>query len=132
MTEAQKWYATGKRKSSIARVWLLPGTGEVTVNKRTLKEYFGGLDLLRNILQEPFELTNTMGRFNVIVTVAGGGLAGQADAIRHGISRALLRVDVQMRSVLKKAGMLTRDARIKERKKYGRPAARKRFQYSKR
>jgi small subunit ribosomal protein S9 len=125
-------YGTGKRKSSIARVWLKPGTGEVTVNHRTLKEYFGGLEVSPMILQEPFEITNTVGKYDTRVNVTGGGMSGQTDAIRHGISRALIRADASLRPLLKKAGMLTRDSRIVERKKYGQPGARKRFQYSKR
>ena len=129
--EKQSWYATGKRKSAIARVWLRPGSGTVTINRRTMDDYFGRA-VLKMILQEPFELTETRGKFDVLVNVCGGGLAGQAGAIRHGITRALLQMDPELRSVLKKAGMVTRDSRVKERKKYGQPGARKRFQYSKR
>jgi small subunit ribosomal protein S9 len=129
--EKQGWYATGKRKSAIARVWLRPGSGNVTINRRTMDDYFGRA-VLKMILQEPFELTETRGKFDVLVNVVGGGLAGQAGAIRHGITRALLQMDPELRSVLKKAGMVTRDSRVKERKKYGQPGARKRFQYSKR
>jgi small subunit ribosomal protein S9 len=129
--EKQGWYATGKRKSAIARVWLRPGSGNVTINRRPMDEYFGRA-VLKMILQEPFELTETRGKFDVLVNVCGGGLAGQAGAIRHGITRALLQMDPELRSVLKKAGMVTRDSRVKERKKYGQPGARKRFQYSKR
>ena len=129
--EKQGWYATGKRKSAIARVWLRPGSGTVTINRRSMDDYFGRA-VLKMILQEPFELTETRGKFDVLVNVRGGGLAGQAGAIRHGITRALLQMDPELRSVLKKAGMVTRDSRVKERKKYGQPGARKRFQYSKR
>ena len=129
--EKQGWYATGKRKSAIARVWLRPGSGNVTINRRTMDDYFGRA-VLKMILQEPFELTETRGKYDVLVNVCGGGLAGQAGAIRHGITRALMQVDPELRSVLKKAGMVTRDSRVKERKKYGQPGARKRFQYSKR
>jgi small subunit ribosomal protein S9 len=129
--EKQGWYATGKRKSAIARVWLRPGNGTVTINRRTMDDYFGRA-VLKMILQEPFELTETRGKYDVLVNVVGGGLAGQAGAIRHGITRALLQVDPELRTVLKKAGMVTRDSRVKERKKYGQPGARKRFQYSKR
>jgi len=129
--EKQGWYATGKRKSAIARVWLRPGSGNVTINRRSMDNYFGRA-VLKMILQEPFELTETRGKFDVLVNVCGGGLAGQAGAIRHGITRALLQMDPELRSVLKKAGMVTRDSRVKERKKYGQPGARKRFQYSKR
>jgi small subunit ribosomal protein S9 len=129
--EKQGWYATGKRKSAIARVWLRTGSGTVTVNRRPMDEYFGRA-VLKMILQEPFELTETHGKFDVLVNVCGGGLAGQAGAIRHGITRALLRMDPELRATLKKAGMVTRDSRVKERKKCGQPGARKRFQYSKR
>ena len=126
-----KYYATGKRKSSIARVWLRAGTGEVTVNTRKAADFFCRPTLLM-LMNEPFELTQVLGRFDVTASVAGGGLAGQAGAVRHGISKALLEVNPQFRGVLKKAGMLTRDSRVKERKKYGQPGARKRFQFSKR
>ena len=129
--EKQRWYATGKRKSAIARVWLKPGNGVVTINRRPMDDYFGRA-VLKMILQEPFELTETQGKFDILVNVVGGGLAGQAGAIRHGITRALLQVDPGLRTALKKAGMVTRDSRVKERKKYGQPGARKRFQYSKR
>lgn len=131
MAEENRWYATGKRKTSIARVWLTPGNGTITVNERTLEEYFPRPSL-RMSMVEPFELTETKGRFDVRVNVTGGGLAGQADAVRHGIARALLAVNAEYRPPLKKGGMLTRDSRVVERKKYGRPGARKRFQYSKR
>lgn len=129
--EKQGWYATGKRKSAIARVWLRPGSGNVTINRRSMDDYFGRA-VLKMILQEPFELTETRGKFDVLVNVRGGGLAGQAGAIRHGITRALMQMDPELRSILKKSGMVTRDSRVKERKKYGQPGARKRFQYSKR
>lgn len=131
MTETQSWYATGKRKAAIARVWLRPGNGTIRVNREDVDQYFGR-PTLRMILEEPFELTETRGKYDVQVNVDGGGKAGQAGAVRHGISRALLHVNPQYRSILKKAGMITRDARVKERKKYGQPGARKRFQYSKR
>jgi small subunit ribosomal protein S9 len=132
MTEAQTaWYATGKRKTSIARVWLKPGTGVFTINNRKLEDYFPR-PTLRMTLNEPFEVTETLGRYDVMANVNGGGLAGQSDAVRHGIARALLTTNPELRSTLKKAGLLTRDSRIVERKKYGRPGARKRFQYSKR
>ncbi len=132
MSEVQKWYATGKRKNAIARVWIQAGAGTVTVNDRSWDDYFGGLQQLRLIISEPLELTSQQGKIDVRVNVRGGGLSGQADAIRHGLARALQRMDTQLRPVLKKAGLLTRDSRIVERKKYGRPGARKRFQYSKR
>ena len=131
MAEMQSWYATGKRKSAIARVWLMPGSGEITVNKREVDEYFRR-ETLRMVLSEPFDLTETRGKYNVKATVVGGGLAGQAGAVRHGITRALMLMNPQNRTVLKKAGMVTRDSRVKERKKYGQPGARKRYQYSKR
>ncbi|MBN2495342.1 MAG: 30S ribosomal protein S9 [Deltaproteobacteria bacterium] len=131
MIEKLGFYATGKRKTAIARVWLRPGTGRIVVNRREVDEYFGR-PTLEMIMQEPFSLTETAGRFDAKVRVTGGGLAGQAGAIRHGIAKALIEANPQLRSVLKKAGMLTRDSRVKERKKYGQPGARKRFQYSKR
>jgi small subunit ribosomal protein S9 len=126
-----KLYATGKKKRAIARVWLRHGEGKVTVNKRDADAYFGRPTLML-ILQEPLDLTQTKGRFDVIARVKGGGKAGQAAAVRHGIAKALLSVDAQLRGSLKKAGMLTRDSRVVERKKYGQPGARKRYQYSKR
>jgi len=125
------FYATGRRKEAIARVWMSPGTGQFSINERTLDDYFGRATS-RMVVRQPLELTETVGRYDVFVNVCGGGLAGQADAIRHGISRGLCRINETFRPVLKKAGYLTRDARIKERKKYGQPGARKRFQYSKR
>ncbi|MBW1811586.1 MAG: 30S ribosomal protein S9 [Deltaproteobacteria bacterium] len=131
MSEVMQWYATGKRKSAIARVWMLPGNGNIVINKRPIDEYFGRATL-KMILSEPFELTETIGKYDLKVNVCGGGLAGQAGAIRHGITRALLEVNPQFRSILKKVGLITRDSRVKERKKYGQPGARKRFQYSKR
>lgn len=127
----QKFYATGKRKSSIARVWLKPGTGQITVNERSLEGYFGRATS-RMLIMQPFELTQTVGRYDVFVRVHGGGLSGQAGALKHGISKALLEVDPAHRSVLKSAGFLTRDSRVKERKKYGKRGARASFQFSKR
>ena len=127
----QKFYATGKRKSSIARVWLKPGTGQITVNERSLEDYFGR-PTSRMLIMQPFELTQTVGRYDVFVRVHGGGLSGQAGALKHGISKALLEVDPAHRSVLKTAGFLTRDSRVKERKKYGKRGARASFQFSKR
>jgi len=124
-------YATGRRKHAVARVWLQPGNGKVEINQRTLEEYFGR-ETSRMVFRQPLELTETTGRFDVFVNVAGGGLSGQADAIRHGISRALIKIDAALRPPLKKAGYLTRDARAKERKKYGQRGARARFQFSKR
>lgn len=125
------YYATGKRKNSIARVWLKPGDGKFSINGRTLEDYFGR-EVLRMIINQPLELTSTVGKYNVNALVSGGGASGQAGALRHGISKALLEVDGDLRSALKKAGLITRDPRVVERKKYGRPGARKRFQFSKR
>lgn len=127
----QKYYATGKRKTSVARVWMKPGEGKIVVNKRTIDEYFGR-ETSKMIIRQPLELTDNMGKYDIFVNVCGGGPSGQAGAIRHGITKALLEVDVEMRGVLKKAGLITRDSRIKERKKYGRRAARRSFQFSKR
>ena len=126
-----KYYGTGRRKSSIARVYLVPGTGKVTINKRDMDEYFG-LDTLKLIVRQPLALTETADKYDVITTVRGGGFTGQAGAIRHGISRALLQVDGDFRPALKKAGFLTRDPRMKERKKYGLKGARRAPQFSKR
>ena len=126
-----KYYGTGRRKSSVARVYLVPGTGKVTINKRDMDEYFG-LDTLKLIVRQPLVLTETEGKYDVITTVRGGGFTGQAGAIRHGISRALLQVDGDFRPALKKAGFLTRDPRMKERKKYGLKGARRAPQFSKR
>ena len=126
-----RYYGTGRRKSSVARVYLVPGTGKVTINKKDMDEYFG-YDTLKVIARQPLELTSTADKFDVLVNVHGGGYTGQAGAIRHGISRALLTVDGDYRPVLKKAGFLTRDPRMKERKKYGLKAARRAPQFSKR
>ena len=126
-----KYYGTGRRKSSVARVYLVPGTGKVTINKRDMDEYFG-LDTLKLIVRQPLVLTETAQKYDVITTVRGGGFTGQAGAIRHGISRALLEVDGDLRPALKKAGFLTRDPRMKERKKPGLKAARRAPQFSKR
>jgi small subunit ribosomal protein S9 len=130
MATTQK-ITTGRRKVSVARVRLLPGTGNITVNGRALDEYFGR-ETSKMILVEPLKLVDQMGKVDVIVNANGGGLSGQAGAIRHGISRALVTMNPEWRPVLKKAGFLTRDARAVERKKYGQPGARKRFQFSKR
>ena len=126
-----RYYGTGRRKSSIARVYLVPGTGKVIINKREMDNYFG-LDTLKLIVRQPLVLTETADRFDVLVNVRGGGFTGQAGAIRHGISRALLQADNEFRPALKKAGFLTRDPRMKERKKYGLKAARRAPQFSKR
>ncbi len=127
----QRFYATGKRKTSIARVWMMPGKGKIIVNRRSLEEYFSRATS-RMVVLQPLILTRTEGQYDVSVNVHGGGLSGQADAIKHGISKALLEVNSSLRPTLKKAGFITRDSRVKERKKYGQPGARKRFQYSKR
>jgi len=127
----EKYYATGKRKTTVARVWLKPGGGTIEVNKRAFDDYFPRETLRMTVLQ-PFELTNTMGQFDVYVNVNGGGMSGQAGAIKHGISKALLSYNEKYREVLKRAGFITRDPRVKERKKYGQRGARARFQYSKR
>ncbi|WP_029421848.1 30S ribosomal protein S9 [Alicyclobacillus macrosporangiidus] len=126
-----QYLGTGRRKHSVARVRLLPGDGKIVVNRRDVNDYFG-LETLRLIVKQPLLLTDTLGRYDVYVNVYGGGISGQAGAIRHGIARALLKVDPNLRPVLKKAGLLTRDARMKERKKYGLKAARRAPQFSKR
>ena len=128
---AAKFYGTGRRKKSIARVFVTPGKGEITVNGRSLDEYFG-LDTLKMIVKQPLVTTGSEGKFDITVTVRGGGMSGQAGAIRHGISRALLEEDAENRPALKKEGFLTRDSRMKERKKYGLKKARKAPQFSKR
>jgi small subunit ribosomal protein S9 len=130
-SKSARYYGTGRRKSSVARVYLVPGTGKVTINKRDMEEYFG-LNTLKMVVRQPLELTQTGDKFDVICTVRGGGFTGQAGAIRHGISRALLKADADYRPALKKAGFLTRDPRMKERKKYGLKAARRAPQFSKR
>ena len=126
-----KFYGTGRRKKSIARVYLVPGTGKVTINKRDIDEYLG-LETLKVIVRQPLAATETADKFDVLVNVRGGGYTGQAGAIRHGIARALLQADPDYRQILKKAGYLTRDPRMKERKKYGLKAARRAPQFSKR
>lgn len=128
---ASKFYGTGRRKKSIARVYLVPGTGKITINKRDLDEYLG-VETLKLIVRQPLVATETLDKFDVLVNVHGGGFSGQAGAIRHGIARALLQADVDYRPILKKAGYLTRDPRMKERKKYGLKAARRAPQFSKR
>ena len=131
MAKTANYYGTGRRKSSVARVYLVPGTGKITINKRDIDEYFG-LDTLKLIVRQPLVATETADKYDVKVNVVGGGFTGQAGAIRHGISRALLEVDGDIRPVLKKAGFLTRDPRMKERKKYGLKGARRAPQFSKR
>ena len=128
---AARYYGTGRRKSSVARVYLVPGSGKITVNKRDIEEYFG-LETLKLIIRQPLEVTGTTGKFDISINVCGGGTTGQAGAIRHGISRALLEADSDFRPALKKAGFLTRDPRMIERKKYGLKAARRAPQFSKR
>ncbi|MBR5516150.1 MAG: 30S ribosomal protein S9 [Clostridia bacterium] len=125
------FYGTGRRKSSVARVRLVPGTGVITINNRDIDDYFG-LETLKLIVNQPFGVTNTAGKFDIICRVNGGGFSGQAGAIRHGVARALLQADDNYRAALKKAGFLTRDPRMKERKKYGLKGARRAPQFSKR
>lgn len=129
---ARYHYGTGRRKCAVARVRLYPGSGAITVNGRTAPDYFGGRPLHQQNIELPLQLTNTRERFDIVVTVVGGGVAGQAGAVRHGISRALIRADEDLRPTLKRAGLLTRDARVKERKKVGLKRARKAPQYTKR
>ena len=131
-TTAIEYYGTGKRKTSVARVHLRPGAGEIKLNDKTVDDYFGGHETLKMIVRQPFAVTETVEKFDVAVTVDGGGVAAQAGAVRHGIARALCEFNLELRKKLKKAGLLTRDARIKERKKYGQKGARRRFQFSKR
>ena len=126
-----RFYATGKRKTAVARVWLKAGEGDIQVNMLTMADYFGG-DHDPNTVVKPFVLTDTVGKYDVFATLKGGGKSAQSEALRHGIAKALLEVDVNNRLLLKKAGFLTRDARVKERKKYGKKGARASFQFSKR
>ena len=130
MAEIQ-YYGTGRRKTSTARVYLRPGAGEVKINRKTFEQYFPN-ETLRMIIRQPLQLTETVNKFDILVNVDGGGPAGQAGAIRHGITRALMEFNADLRPTLKHAGLVTRDPRIKERKKYGQKGARKRFQFSKR
>jgi len=127
----QRYYATGRRKTSVARVYIQSGTGNITVNKRPIDEYFGR-ETSKMVIRQPLELTENISKFDIVVNVQGGGPYGQAGAIRHGITRALLKADEGLRGTLKKAGFITRDSRIKERKKYGLRGARRSFQFSKR
>ena len=129
--KAPYFYGTGRRKSSVARVRLYAGTGKITINDRDIDDYFG-LETLKLIVRQPFGITNTVDKFDIVCTVAGGGVTGQAGAIRHGLSRALLQFNPELRGALKKEGFLTRDPRMKERKKYGLKAARRAPQFSKR
>ena len=125
------FYGTGRRKKSVARVRLVPGNGKITINGRDIDNYFG-LETMKLVVNQPFGVTNTVGKFDIICTVQGGGFSGQAGAIRHGVAKALLQSDAELRTALKKAGFLTRDPRMKERKKYGLKAARRAPQFSKR
>jgi len=127
-----QFYGTGKRKTSIARVYMRDGSGEITLNGKAIDDYFGGHEALKLIVRQPFVLTETTGKFDVVATLDGGGVSSQASAIRHGITKALCEWNAELRKKLKKAGLITRDARIKERKKYGQKGARRRFQFSKR
>lgn len=127
----EQYYATGRRKEAVARVWLRPGAGKIIINRREIDRYFPR-ETLKMVLRQPLEMTEQDGKWDILVNVTGGGLSGQAGAIRHGITRALMEADGGLRPTLKKAGFVTRDARKVERKKYGRPGARKRFQFSKR
>jgi small subunit ribosomal protein S9 len=129
--EEKRYYATGRRKNAVARLWLQEGKGKFVVNEMTLNEYFLR-DTARMVIQQPLELTDSIGKFDIFVNVSGGGISGQAGAVKHGISKALIEFNPECRSVLKKAGFLTRDPRVKERKKYGQRKARARFQFSKR
>ena len=131
MAVLDRFYGTGRRKTSVARVWIRPGSGRIVVNRRSFEDYFPR-ETLRMIIAQPLSVTNTGGQFDVIANVGGGGPTGQAGAVRHGLARALVRFDDKLRLALKKAGLLTRDPRMRERKKYGQPGARQKFQYSKR
>jgi small subunit ribosomal protein S9 len=126
-----QYYGTGRRKTSTARVYLRPGTGEIVINRKAFDQYFPN-EALRMVIRQPLQLTETAAKFDILVNVAGGGPAGQAGAVRHGITRALMEFNADLRPTLKQAGLVTRDPRIKERKKYGQKGARKRFQFSKR
>ena len=132
MSTTDNYYATGKRKTSVARVHIRPGTGKIRLNDKSVDEYFGGHEALKLLVRQPFAVTETLEKFDVTAHLHGGGVSAQAGALRHGIARALCVVDLELRKRLKKAGFLTRDARIKERKKYGQKGARRRFQFSKR
>jgi|TARA_B100001964_G_C14029503_1_gene507624 small subunit ribosomal protein S9 len=129
--ELVQWYGTGRRKTSTARVWLRPGDGNVIINRRPMDVYFGR-ETSKMIVQQAFDVVDQRGKFDLVINVKGGGMSGQAGAIRHGVARALVVMNPDLRPTLKKAGFLTRDARAVERKKYGQPGARKRFQFSKR
>ena len=127
-----RFYATGKRKTAVARVWLAPGSGKIVVNQMAVDEYFDAGEQSRSVVEKPLKVTDTLAKFDVLATLRGGGKSAQAEALRHGISRALTAADPEFRQALKRAGLLTRDPRAKERKKYGQRSARARFQFSKR
>ena len=131
MQQENTYYATGRRKTAIARTWIKPGSGEIVINERSVEEYFP-IETIRADMIQPFKITNTFGSYDVKATVVGGGIAGQADAVRHGITRALVSLNPDFRLALKRAGFIKRDPRVKERKKYGQKGARARFQFSKR
>ncbi|MEE4605801.1 MAG: 30S ribosomal protein S9 [Desulfobacteraceae bacterium] len=131
MEQENTYYATGRRKTAIARTWIKPGSGEIVINNRPVEDYFP-IEIIRADMIQPFKITNTLGSYDVKATVVGGGIAGQADAVRHGITRALVAVNPDFRITLKRAGFIKRDPRVKERKKYGQKGARARFQFSKR
>lgn len=128
---AELYHSVGKRKTSVARIWMKPGSGVITVNNRSFEDYFV-MSSGRNVIKQPLEITETVGKYDILINVKGGGISGQAGAVRHGITRALIQVNPEFRGPLKKASLVTRDSRMKERKKYGQPGARARFQYSKR
>ena len=129
--EKNAFYSTGRRKRAIARVWMMPGTGKIAINRREIDDYFGRATS-KMVLRQPLELTDTLGRYDIYINVSGGGLSGQAEAIRLGVTRSLMKINASFRPALKKAGYVTRDPRIVERKKYGQRGARARFQFSKR
>ena len=129
--EKNAFYSTGRRKQAVARVWMMPGSGKISINHREIDDYFGRATS-KMIIRQPLELTETTNRYDIFVNVSGGGLSGQADAIKHGITRSLMQINASFRPALKKSGFVTRDPRIKERKKYGQRGARARFQFSKR
>ena len=131
MQQENVFYATGRRKTAIARTWIKPGSGEIIINNRPVEEFFP-IETIRNEMTHPFKITNTLGSYDVKATVVGGGVSGQAGAVRHGITRALVLANPDLRTTLKKAGFIKRDPRVKERKKYGQRGARARFQFSKR
>jgi small subunit ribosomal protein S9 len=130
--DGKKYFATGRRKCSVARVWMQPGEGKITINNRSIDDYFGGLDIKKVIIRQPLDILNFDEKYDICANVHGGGLTGQAEAIRHGIARMLTQYNTDYTSILKKAKLLTRDSRVKERKKYGLKGARKSYQYSKR